>query len=136
MKSQTKIIVRYAETDQMGIAHHSNYAVWFEAGRTDFIKTFGISYTQMEKQGIMLPLVSLSCNFKIPANYEDELIIETSIKTVTPAKINFFYSVIRDGEVIANGETVHGFVSTETFKPISLKKKMPELFEKMKENEA
>ena len=135
MKSQTKIIVRYAETDQMGIAHHSNYAVWFEAGRTDFIKSFGISYTQMEKEGIMLPLVSLSCNFKTPANYEDELIIETSIKSVTPAKINFFYSVIRDGKVIANGQTVHGFVSTETFKPISLKKKMPELFEKMKENE-
>ena len=62
------IEVRYAETDQMGIAHHSNYAVWFEVARTDFIKAAGISYTDVEKEGIITPLTGLECKYKKAAS--------------------------------------------------------------------
>ena len=67
MQAETKIITRYSETDQMGIVHHSNYAVWFEAGRTDFFKKVGFSYKEIEGRGILLPLYEMNCKFKSPA---------------------------------------------------------------------
>ena len=130
--SETKIVVRYAETDQMGIVHHSNYLIWFEAGRTDFIKGSKISYTEMEEEGILIPLAESSCKYIVGAKYEDELIIETWVKELTPIKVEFNYSVIRekDQKEIAKGSTVHVFVSKE-FKIINLKKANPEMFEKL-----
>lgn len=68
----SKIVVRYAETDQMGIAHHSNYPVWFEVARTDFIKASGISYSDVEKAGIITPLTGLTVRYKQAAFYEDD----------------------------------------------------------------
>ena len=67
MQTETRFIARYAETDQMGIIHHSNYAVWFEAGRTDFLKKAGVSNTSIESKGILLPLYDMNCKFKSPA---------------------------------------------------------------------
>ena len=78
--SQTKLIVRYAETDQMGVVHHSNYPIWYEAGRTDFIKKMGMPYSFIESQGIMLPLIELLSNYKGTSKYKDEIIIKTNIK--------------------------------------------------------
>lgn len=136
MHSRTKITVRYAETDMMGIAHHSNYAVWYEAGRSDYIKLFGTSYTEMEKSGIMLPLLNLTCHFGLPAMYEDELIIRTKAINLTAARIVFTYSVKRienDGSEteLGYGTTEHGFVDSKTFRPCSIKKRMPDLYNKM-----
>ncbi|MDR3596277.1 thioesterase family protein [Clostridium sp.] len=130
--SETKIIVRYAETDQMGIVHHSNYLIWFEAGRTDFIKGSKISYSEMEKEGILIPLGESNCKYIIGAKYEDELIIKTWIKELTPVKVEFNYSVIReeDQKEIAKGSTLHVFVSKE-FKIINLKKSHTKVFEKL-----
>lgn len=138
MYSETKITVRYAETDRMGIVHHSNYAVWYEAGRTDFIKKFGISYTELEESGIMTPLLNLNCHFGIPAYYEDELVVRTELSRVTPARIVFAYTVVRlekDGTQteLGNGETEHGIVDKQTFRPCNLKKRMPELYKKFEE---
>ena len=95
MHSRSYITVRYAETDKMGIAHHSNYPVWFEVGRTDFIKMFGSTYSDMEKAGLMLPVVNLNCHFNLPARYEDELIVRTWCIHITAARIEFLYSVKR-----------------------------------------
>ena len=86
MHSKSYVTVRYAETDKMGIAHHSNYAVWYEIGRTDFIKLFDVSYSQLEEAGVMLPLRNLNCHFKLPAKYEDRLIIRTWCTNVTAAR--------------------------------------------------
>ena len=72
MHARTKVTVRYAETDRMGIVHHSNYPIWYEIARNDYIKMFGISYTDMENAGVMTPLLNLSCHFGIPALYEDD----------------------------------------------------------------
>ena len=78
-KVETEMVVRYAETDQMGIAHHSNYPVWFEIGRTDFFKKIGFPYSQIESMGILLPLTDMKCKFTKPAKYEDTIVIKTQI---------------------------------------------------------
>lgn len=131
MVSETHLIVRYAETDKMGIVHHSNYAIWFEAGRTDFIKKAGLPYSQIEEKGIMLPLIELNCKFKIAANYEDEIIIKTSIEEMTNTRIRFHYEAVRMGDkpaILSTGETMHVWTD-KNLKPVNLKKYSPELFE-------
>lgn len=132
MISQSKITVRYAETDKMAIVHHSNYPVWFEIARTDFIKKLGVPYSVLEEKGIMLPLIDLSCRYIKPAYYEDELIICAQVKSLSYAKIEFYYTVNKNGELIAEGTTRHGFVDSKSFRPINAKKFDPELFEKLK----
>lgn len=130
--SETKIVVRYAETNKMGIVHHSNYFIWFEAGRTDFIKGSNISYSEMEENGILIPLAGSNCKYIIGAKYEDELIIKTWVKQLTPVKVEFNYSVIRenDQKEIAKGSTLHVFVNND-FKIINLKKVNKEIFNKL-----
>ncbi|WMJ22076.1 thioesterase family protein [Paludicola sp. MB14-C6] len=114
MVSKSQITVRYAETDQMGIAHHSVYPIWFEVARTDFIKKIGMTYTEMEKAGIMLPLAELQCKYIFPTHYEDELTVEVYIKALTPARIEFAYTVYRYGEdnPVATGSTLHAWTDT------------------------
>ena len=80
MKTESSITVRYAETDKMGIVHHSAYPIWFEIGRTDFIKQAGMPYSVMEEKGIMTPLTELNCKYYLPAYYEDELTVETRVR--------------------------------------------------------
>jgi len=130
--SETKIVVRYAETDKMGIVHHSNYLIWFEAGRTDFIKGCEISYSEMEERGVLIPLAESSCKYILPAKYEEELIIKTWVKELSPVKVKFNYSVIRenDQKEIAKGSTLHVFIN-ENFKIINLKKTHEDIFEKL-----
>ncbi len=126
----TKITVRYAETDQMGIAHHSNYAVWFEAARTEFIKDLGISYSDCEKRGLMLPLISLECQYKKPALYDEVLVISSKFDKLTPVRMIIKYEVRKEGEeeIIATGKTGHVWTDL-SLRPINLKKKDPHVFE-------
>ncbi|AEE97041.1 acyl-CoA thioesterase [Mahella australiensis] len=119
----THIKVRYKETDQMGIVHHSNYYPWFEEGRTDFLASLGRSYGQMEKDGFLLPLLESHCVYKKPAYYEDRLIIRTYVKEIKGVRITFGYRVLKQPEqvLIAEGYTVHAFVNKD-MKPINVKK--------------
>jgi len=121
--TETQFVVRYKETDRMGIVHHSNYPVWYEMGRTDFIKSLGISYSKIESMGILLPLVRLECNFKAACCYEDVVTVKTSIKKLSPARIEFYYQVFNNtSQVLANeGLTEHAFTTTD-LKPMNLKK--------------
>ena len=130
MYSETKIVVRYAETDKMGIVHHSVYPIWYEQGRTDFIKLADLTYSKIEELGIMLPLVSLTSNFKKPADYEDELIVRTSISKFTPARIEFYYEVYKNNEIINTGTTVHAWVGKD-LRPLNLKKNYGEIYSKI-----
>ncbi len=134
--SKTELTVRYAETDQMGIVHHSVYPIWYEAGRTDYIKMFDMTYSQMEEAGVMMPLVNLSCHYGIPARYEDVVVVETRAIKLSAAKMIFYYEVKRksDGVLLGSGTTEHGFVDSKTFKPVNVKKKLPELFAKISED--
>ncbi len=122
--SESKLKVRYVETDQMGIVHHSNYYPWFEVGRSDFILETGISYSQMEEEGVLLPLVESYCKYSEGAKYEDDIIIQTFIEELSPVKVIFNYNVIRerDNKLLAKGKTTHTFVNKE-FKIVNLKKK-------------
>ncbi|MGE5628305.1 MAG: acyl-CoA thioesterase [Solirubrobacterales bacterium] len=132
-KSKTKIKVRYAETDQMGIVHHSIHYVYFEAAREDFIAGSGIKYVDMETQGVMMPLAETGCKYTEGLKYGDELIVETTLEELTPVKVILNYDIIRerDGKVLAKGKTVQAFVDKSTFKIINLKKKYPEIWEKL-----
>ncbi|MEE0956514.1 MAG: thioesterase family protein [Ruminococcus sp.] len=139
MHSRSYVTVRYAETDKMGIAHHADYPVWFEIGRTDFIRLFDISYTQLEEAGVMIPLRNLNCHYILPAKYEDRLIVRTWCTNITAARIEFSYTIKRrepDGTEteLCYGSTEHGFVDGKTFRPCSIKKRMPNLYEVLNKN--
>jgi acyl-CoA thioester hydrolase len=129
MKHETKLIARYAETDMMGIIHHSVYPVWFEAARTEFIKKAGISYSECEKRGLMLPLIGLECKYIKPAHYEDGIIVETTIAKMSPVRLVMEYKVMKeaDGIVLAEGTTTHVWTDTG-MKPVNIKKHNPEIY--------
>ena len=118
---ETEIRVRYAETDKMGIVHHSNYLIWFEAGRSDLCRARGFSYKEMEERDDALMVVAESyVRYKSPAFYEDILHIRTRVAEVRSRSIRFIYEVFRqtDNAVIAEGETLH--VVTDTNKKVKL----------------
>ena len=137
MISKSKVNVRYAETDKMGIVHHSVYAIWYELARTELSKKAGFSYTKMEETGIMLPLVELNSKYYSPAYYDDDLIVTATVSKLTPARIVFSYEVYKENNMdkpINVGYTVHAIVNKD-MKPINTKKLFPEIYstmEKMK----
>lgn len=132
MISKSIVIVRYAETDKMGIVHHSVYPIWYELARTDLSKQAGFPYSKMEEEGLMLPLVELNCKYYSPAYYGDELIVTATVSKLTPARIVFAYEVYRPGEnkPINTGYTVHAIVNTD-MKPVNSKKLYPRIYEAM-----
>ena len=110
MWDETKIRVRYAETDKMGIVHHSNYYVWFELGRSDYCRARGFSYLEMEEKDNLLMVVAESyCRYKSPAFYEDVLTVKTQIEKMKSRGIVFVYQIFRqsDETLIAEGKTTH-----------------------------
>jgi acyl-CoA thioester hydrolase len=129
MDTKTIFTARYAETDQMGIVHHSNYAIWFEAGRTDFLKNAGASNSSIEAKGILLPLYEMNCKFISPAKYEDEVSVITTIKSISRARISFTYKVMNanTGKLIATGETMHAWTD-KALKPMNAEKIIPEVY--------
>ncbi len=133
MTTKTILEVRYAETDMMGIMHHSRYYPWFELARGDFIKQIGISYSEMEKMGIMLPLTETGAKYLEGLKYEEKAEVSCSLCELSAARCGFKYSIKRlsDGHITTTGLTRHGFVDSNTFKPMNLKKKFPELYEKL-----
>lgn len=118
IQSKTTIKVRYYETDQMGIVHHSNFIRYFETARTDWLTQLGISYKKMELEGIILPVISVNCNYKQSAYYEDNLIITTKLTKTPTVKIAFDYKIENQhNELICEGNTVLAFLNKETRKP-------------------
>lgn len=136
MTNITNITVRYSETDAMGVVHHAVYPVWFEIARTDYIKSIGVSYAEMEKGGVMLPVTSITVKYHLPARYDDELEVASRITRLTPARVEFAYTVTRKatGELLTEGTSAHAFVSAETFKPLNFKLVMPEFFERVEKS--
>lgn len=119
IQSLTRIKVRYYETDQMGIVHHSNFIRYFEIARTDWLTQLNISYKDMEKEGIILPVISINCNYKQSAYYDDELTIETKLTKTPTVKIAFDYEIKnQENQLICNGSTVLAFLDKKTRKPI------------------
>lgn len=113
--STSKVRVRYAETDQMGVAYYANYLVWFEVGRSQFCNDCGFSYRDMESDtGLFLIVAEARCRYRTPARYEDELTIKTTISELTRRTIRFSYEIEReDGVEVAAGETLHVLINRE-----------------------
>jgi acyl-CoA thioester hydrolase len=105
----TRVRVRYAETDCMGIVYYANYLVWFEVGRTEWLRETGWNYREMEQDGISLPVVEAHCEYRRPARYDDDIEIGTRATLMTPVRIRFDYQVRRQGDdaPLASGHTVH-----------------------------
>ena len=123
---ETEIRVRYAETDQMGIVHHANYLIWFEAGRSDICRAKGFSYKDMEEEENALMVVAETyCRYKSPAYYEDILTIRTKVGEIRSRSLRFFYEIYRasDDALIAEGETLH--LVTDQDKKV---RRMPEVY--------
>ena len=114
-----QVRVRYAETDQMGVVYHGNYAQYFEMGRVEWLRNLGVSYRWMEENGVMLPVVSLSMNYKKPARYDDMLTVRTIFKSQTSVKIEFDYEIVNEkGELLTIGNSVLVFVDMKTGRPV------------------
>ena len=114
--SESRVRVRYAETDQMGVVYHANYLVWFEVGRVDFIRGLGMDYGAMEREdGLGIAVVDVSARYKSPARYDDELIIETRLLAARGVVIKFGYRVVRaaDRAILCEGETAHVVVGRD-----------------------
>jgi acyl-CoA thioester hydrolase len=107
------IRVRYAETDRMGLLHHAQYLVYFEQGRTELLRLQGISYRDLEDAGYYLVVVEARVKYRRPAYYDDLLLLRTTLRRVTAVRIEHGYEVYRDGQLLAEGETVLACVNRE-----------------------
>jgi acyl-CoA thioester hydrolase len=112
---ETTLRVRYAETDQMSVVYHSNYLIWFEVGRVEALRQLGLSYLEMEADGINLPVVEVTCRYKHPAHYDDEITIRTRLVQMRTSLLRFQYDVVRksDGRLLAEGASVHMVVGRD-----------------------
>lgn len=104
----TKLRVRYAETDQMGVVHHSNYFVYFEMARIEYLRSLGLPYDWLEKEDIYLMVLEAYCKYKAPAHFDDILVVETSLSKLTSAQLGLSYRVFRDKDrqLVAEGSSV------------------------------
>jgi acyl-CoA thioester hydrolase len=113
--NDARVRVRYAETDQMGVVYHANYLVWFEVGRVELLRSLGFDYKQIEADGFGIAVAEATARYKMPARYDDELLIRTRVKAMSGVIIKFGYEVLRaaDGVLLAEGETTHVVVDRE-----------------------
>lgn len=130
MQSELFLDVRYYETDQMGIVHHSNYIRYFECGRTDMLKKLGLPIEKIEEAGVMLPVVSVECRYKVPARLGDTLRIVSSIDKVPMAKLvirNDIYNPA--GNLVCEGCVTLGFIDSQSRRPVRCPSTLSAIFE-------
>jgi len=110
-----RVRVRYADTDRMGVAYHSNYLVWFEVGRTEWLRESGWSYREMEESGVSLPVIEAHCEYRQPARYDDEIEISTVATVLSQVRIRFDYEarLMRSSTLAATGHTVHAALGAD-----------------------
>ena len=128
--NETRIRVRYAETDQMGVVYHANHFIWFEVGRVEFLRHLGFSYKDMERDDdCFIAVVDARCRYKAPIHYDDEVIVRTYLKHVREKVIRFGYELrsAETGELLAQGETTH-IVADSTMRPRALPEKYLNVF--------
>ena len=109
---ESRVRVRYAETDQMGVVYHANYLVWMEVGRVEYWRAVGLTYRDMEREdGVLLAVVEAQCRYLAPAHYDEEIVIRTRVGEVDPRLIRFEYELVNaaDGKTVATGFTKHVF---------------------------
>jgi len=128
--NETKIRVRYAETDQMGVVYHANFIVWFEVGRVELLRQLGFRYRDMEREAdCHIAVADARCRYRAPARYDDEVLVRTRLKNVRDSILHFGYEIVRaeDGTLLADGETMHVVVNGK-FERRSLPEKYKSIF--------
>ncbi|HEX4999525.1 MAG TPA: thioesterase family protein [Terriglobia bacterium] len=107
--SESRFRVRYAETDQMGVVYYANYLVWMEVGRTDYCKSLGFDYRDMESEGAFMAVAEASCRYIAPAVYDNLIVVKTWLEKVNRKIVTFAYTISNGdtGQVLAEGRTVH-----------------------------
>ena len=122
---ETRLRVRYAETDQMGVVYHSNHLIWFEVGRVELMREMGFSYRDMEREdGRFIAVAEVQCRYRAPVYYDEEVVVRTRLKTVRESVVVFTYELVRadNGALLAEGETMH-IVTDSTMKVAALPEK-------------
>jgi len=136
ISGETKLRVRYAETDKMGVVYHSNFVIWFEVGRVELLRQLGFQYSEMETEdNCHIPVVDLRVRYKAPAQYDDEIVVRTQIKNVRSSLLHFSYEVFRevDRTLLATGETMHIIVNNK-LERTALPEKYMQAFNGLKKN--
>jgi len=108
--NETRLRVRYAETDQMGVVYHSNHLIWFEVGRVELMREMGFSYRDMEREdGRFIAVAEAKCRYRAPVFYDEEVVVRTRLKSVRESVVVFSYELVRaeGGALLAEGETTH-----------------------------
>ena len=109
-RNETRLRVRYAETDQMGVVYHSNHLIWFEVGRVELMRQMGFSYRDMEREdGLFIAVAEVKCRYRAPVFYDEEVVVRTQLKSVRESVVVFKYELVRadSGALLAEGETTH-----------------------------
>ena len=131
--NRTEIEVRYKETDQMGVVHHSNYIVWFEVGRTKYMNQVGFNYAEMERDNLLCPVIDIEISYKKPLTYGDTAMIETWLDNYDGIRITYGYKIYNEKEELCvRGKSRHVVVKKDNFRPVIIKKVNPTLDEAYK----
>ena len=104
-RGELTVRVRYDECDPMGVVHHAVYPIWFEMGRTELLRPLGLSYRDLEADGVFLAVTKLAIRYRAAARYDDELVVHTTLTRATRVKLEHAYELRRDGRLLAEGET-------------------------------
>ena len=123
------LLVRYGETDQMGVVHHSNYLRYFEVARLEWLSALGVSYASMEKEGLIMPVIDIKATYKTPAMFDDSLTIYVFLSELPRVKIIFSYEIKNQkDEIVCTGETTLAFLNAKTRKPVRCPEEFGALF--------
>lgn len=128
--NETRLRVRYAETDQMGVVYHSNHFIWFEIGRVELLRQLGFSYREMEREdGLYIAVAEARCRYRAPVRYDDEILVRTTLRNVRASVIHFGYELLHaeSGALLAEGETTH-IVTDANMKVAELSPKYSNVF--------
>lgn len=115
LESLSTLRVRYVETDQMGVVHHSVYLAWMEVARTEYLRERGVPYRSLEERGIRMPVLSLQTRYLSPARYDDEILLKARLADATGVRFRFHYDILRkaDGALLCSGQTEHASTDLE-----------------------
>ena len=123
------IKIRYGETDQMGVVHHSNYLRYLEVARLEWLQTLGVSYAQMERQGVAMPVIKANLDYKVPACFEDDIIVEIQLVQMPKVRISFAYQIKNQRqELVATAQTDLAFLDAKSRRPIRCPEEFLSLF--------
>ncbi len=132
LKNLVDVRVRYADTDKMGYLYNGNYFAYFEVGRTELMRNYGMSYRDLEDSGYILPLIDTYAKYLKPAFYDDLLTVEAILNYEKGPIIKFEYNIFRDNTIITNGFTTHIFVKKDTRIPVKPPKVFNDIIERMR----